>query len=285
MKPYSVYTGDEDSEMVRIDRQNEYLNRIVSKHLDAIFSTCNCPAILDVGCADGKNILLRLEKRDYSLLLGIDKNAQKIEMANKLYKNAKNTFLCCDTDDVQFKETLGDFLNRQGRATFDIIHISSVLLHLRNPQLVLDTLHEFLSPGGWLIIQEEDDGFNMVYPHESCFDDCFYVWYHSVESGDRLMGRKVPSMLISSGYENVIVQSTTVHSTDFNGEMKDNLWDMYFNSDLWVADNPSFYDASDAYGKFLQYKKAHAALKDAYMQGKFFVTLGVFYITARGKLR
>ena len=98
MESQSVYTGNEDSEIVRIGRQNEYLNRVAAPYLDEVFAACVHPAVLDVGCADGKSIVERLGGRDYAFLLGIDKNPQKIAAANERLADERKTFLCLDVE-------------------------------------------------------------------------------------------------------------------------------------------------------------------------------------------
>ena len=283
MESQSVYTGNEDSEIVRIGRQNEYLNRVAAPYLDEVFAACVHPAVLDVGCADGKSIVERLGGRDYAFLLGIDKNPQKIAAANERLADERKTFLCLDVETDAVVEELRQVLANRNRTGFDVIHVASALLHMQDVQQVLDRLYGLLVPGGWLFIQDEDDGFNMVYPHDDSFDDCFYAWDHSLESGDRAMGRKIPYMLQKSGYEDIRVLSTTINSTDFNGEMKETLWDLYFNSDLWAADDPSFYDNEEAYRRFLAYRERHAALREAYRRGEFFAMIGFLYMTARKK--
>lgn len=281
VKGESVYTGDEKKEIARIYRQNEYLNRIVAPYLDEIFEYCVDPLVLDIGCADGSNILFRLKNRNYNALLGIDKNQIKIKMANDLFSSEKNTFVCCDINSDDLRTILSGYLKKKKRIGFDLIHISSVLLHIENPILLLQNLHAFLSEKGHIFIQDEDDGVNMVYPYDESFENCFYVWNHSIESGDRFMGRKIPFFLSKSNYSDIKILSSNITSLDFNGEMKDCLWDLYFNSDLWVANSPSFYDTPDAYERFLNYKKKHSELKKAYMNGNYFIMLGFFFIIAQ----
>ncbi len=277
----SSYTGDERSEVFRITRQNEYLNIIVKKYLDDIFTNYESPSILDVGCSDGTNILLRLQGRKYHSLLGIDKNQKKIAIANKLHKTEKDSFMFCDINTGQLSSILKDYLNNKKLTGFDIIHISSVLLHVEKPGTILRTLKKYLSTNGCVFIQDEDDGANFVYPFDKSFEDCFYIWDHSIESGDRHMGRKIPYILNKEGYSEIKILSTSISSTDFNGGMKDCLWDIYFNSDLWVADDESFYDNSDAYKRFLAYKARHSELREKFMDGNYFIMLGVFFITAK----
>jgi len=280
-KGQSIYTGDEKNEIARINRQNEYLNRIVAPYLDKIFSYFANPLILDIGCADGNNILLRLKNRNYHALLGIDKNHTKIETANNLFGSYKNSFVCCDINTEALNNILSEYLKQKGKAGFDIIHISSVLLHIENPIILLCNLHMFLSKNGHIFIQDEDDGVNMVYPYDERFEDCFYVWNHSIEAGDRFMGRKIPFYLSKSGYSDINILSSNITSLDFNGETKDCLWDLYFNSDLWVANDPSFYDNYEAYERFLSYKKNYIELRESYVNNNYFIMLGFFFISAK----
>jgi len=279
-KGQSIYTGNEESEVDRINRQNDYLNKYVITYLDKIFSNYDSPMVLDVGCSDGRNILLRLKGRSYCSLLGIDRNHDKIEKANKLFKSCKNTFLCCDINSDNFHHNIVDYLRERGKQGFDIIHISSVLLHIENPGHVLNLLHSYLSENGRIFIQDEDDGLNKVFPYEDSFEDCFYVWDHSLESGDRKMGRKIPYLLEKCGYSDIKVLSSNITSLDFNGSMKDYFWDLYFNCELWVANDVSFYDTPDAYERYLKYKSKYLQLRDSYKKGKYFIMLGVLFITA-----
>ena len=63
--------------------------------------------------------------------------------------------------------------------------------------------------------------------------------------------------------------------------MKDRLWDMYFNSELWVANNPSYFDSNEAYERYLNYSKKQPKLREEYMKGNYFVILGVIFISAK----
>jgi 2-polyprenyl-3-methyl-5-hydroxy-6-metoxy-1,4-benzoquinol methylase len=281
VKGQSVYTGDENSEITRIDRQNMYLNKIVKPYLDEIFAHFDEPAILDVGCSDGGNIIRRLNGRNYYSLLGIDRNQSKIDVANKMYGSERHSFLCLDINTDNLNAILLQYLNQRSMTGFDIIHISSVLLHVGNPMCILENLRCFLTENGRIFIQDEDDGLNMIYPYDKRFYDCMYVWEHSLEAGDRKMGRKVPYYLSSCGYSEINILSTNISSLDFCGEMKDSLWDMYLNSDLWAANDVSFYDTPDAYERYIEYKKEYSRFHENYIRGHYFIMLGFVFITAK----
>ncbi|MBO7580112.1 MAG: TIR domain-containing protein [Bacteroidaceae bacterium] len=277
----SIYTGDEDTEIKRLKIQNEYLNKFAGPYLDEIFADYKNPLVLDVGCADGSNTHIRFNGRKYRALLGIDKNHLKINTANSLYRSDKNTFQYCDVTTDDLDRVLSDYLQEKEQYGFDIIHLSAVLLHVEEPEKLLKKLHGYLSKDGTIFIQDEDDGVNLVYPRDKRLEDCFYIWKHSKESGNRIMGRTIPYMLSKNGYSQIKLLSSQITSLDFNGEMKECLWDLYFNSDLWVVDNASYFDDIKAFELLQTYKEGHSKLREEYMNGRYFIMLGIFYISAR----
>ncbi len=280
----SKYTGDEQIEVHRLALQNEYLNRIAAPYLDTIFSKYDMPSVLDIGCSDGCNTKLRFGRRNFSKILAIDKNINKISEAKKLYTSDKVEFQVCDIESDNLETCLTEYLKSKHLKGFDIIHISAVLMHLKNPDFLLRKIYNYLSPGGYLFIQDEDDGFNVSHPQNQLIESCKFIWKHSVESGDRSMGRKIPKLLTDSGYINIHLLSSTISSLDFNGETKETLWDIYYNSDFWVTDNPSFFDNIEAYEKYKKYKDNHAKLKEKYLKGDFFITLGILFFSAQKPL-
>lgn len=280
----SIYTGDEEVERRRIFAQNVYLNRIADPYLDEIFSHYSSPAVLDVGCADGSNILLRLTNREYRLLLGIDRNENKISEAVRRNEDDKNCLLTCNIESPELGRVLQTYLQEKKIKGFDVVHIAAVLMHLADAFRVLKEIYKYMNDGATIFIQDEDDAFNVTFPKNKFLDDVLDIWEHSNESGDRRMGRKISTMLRESGFADVKLLSTTVSSLDFNGENKEQLWDMYYNSDLWVVNSASFFDSRLAYEKFLRYKEHHAELKAKYMQGDIFATLGVVFLSAKKKI-
>ncbi len=277
----SIYTGDEQIEINRLLSQNNYLNKIANPYLDIIFSKYDKPNILDIGCADGYNTISRLGGRNYNYLLGLDKNEKKIASAKISHTTPKDDFRLCDIESDKLDIVLSQYSKEKKIKGFDIIHIAAVLMHMNKPGDFLKKIYNYLSPGGTIFIQDEDDGFNVSYPNNKLIDSCRDIWKYSKESGDRHMGRKIPKLLTDSGFTNISLLSSTVSSLDFEGEMKEILWDIYYNSDFWVTDNPSFFSNIEAYNAYERYKENHSKLKEQYMKGDFFVTLGILFFSAQ----
>lgn len=275
----SAYSTEKEAEKIRLKEQNKYFNVYAEKYLDEVFLKYDDPAVLDVGCDTGDNILLRLQGRKYRFLVGVDRNPAAVEeAAASAPENA--AFLCCDVTSDDFVRTLFGQMQRLRIIGFDVIHISAVLLHLAKVDELLKNLYMLLNPGGTIFIQDEDDGVNLAYPNSTYFDDCFYIWEHSKESGDRSTGRKLPSMLQEAGFRNIALHSSAISSVDFGGKFKEELWDLYFNPELWSADSAAYFDNYEAFDRLGKVQARHAQMKADYMSGKYFIMLGIFFLTA-----
>ncbi len=275
----STYSTEKEVEKIRLKEQNRYLNEYAIRHLERIFPKYPSPAVLDIGCDTGENVLLRFEESNFRFLIGVDSNAEAIETANA--NAAENTeFFCCDVTSEDFFRQIFSRMQRHNILGFDIIHISAVLLHLGKTEELLKNLYMLLSPEGTLFIQDEDDGVNVAYPASQFFDDCFYIWEHSKESGDRNTARKLPAMLKNAGFCTVDVLSSAITSVDFGGKYREELWDLYFNPDLWSADSASYFDNYEAFDLLPKVRERHEQMKADYMAGKYFIMLGMFFLTA-----
>lgn len=279
-KTISLYSGEKDKEVFRISRQNTVYNHYANRILDGVFSCFESPDILDIGCSDGVNINLRLKGRLYNSLLGIDKDPVKVELAKASFHDGKQTFISGDICHPDSFDAVAAYLRAKGIPGFHIIHIASVLLHLPDVGFVLKNAHSLLRDDGVIFIQDEDDGENIVFPDHPFFGDAFYLWDHSLESGDRRFARKIPSLLKESGFRQIKVQSTTISSLDFSEDRLEAFWDLYFNCDLWSADEPHYFDDSQSLAKLDDYRRQHASMKQSFLDGNYFILLGVFFILA-----
>lgn len=277
----SLYSGEKDVEVFRIAQQNTIYNLYANRYLDELFLSYEAPAVLDIGCSDGKNINLRLKGRSYHSLLGIDIDPDKILLAKETFRDPRQSFAVLDVSNPGFQEQLRAYLDQKKLEGFHIIHISSVLMHVGNPKAVLGILRSFLAPDGTLFIQDEDDGLNLAYPPDDFFTDAFYLWEHSLESGDRHFARKIPGYLADCGYHEIHLKSAGISSLDFPEEAREAFWDLYFNCDLWSADSAAYFDNDESLDKLSAYRVRHPSYRKAFIEGKYFILLGVFFLTAK----
>jgi len=236
--------------------------------------------ILDVGCSNGSNISLHLEGLEYRNLLGIDINSEQVAFANKNFGSNKNKFLCSDITNLDLDDILEDYLDTIDEKSFDLIHISEVLLHLQDPVAVLSKLRRFLKRGGFIFIQDDDDGVNITFPESNFFQLAYNIWGDSKESGDRKCGRKIPSYLKKAGYVNTSLKKCGITNIDLPAEMQSAFWDIYFNHHLWEALSDNMFYHVDETMKLLEtYKRLYAGEKEKYDCGEYFIQLGfLFYI-------
>lgn len=271
----SLYHSSE-SEAKRLKAQNEVMNRFSKEFFEDVVKPES--QILDVGCAGGDSIISRLQGCQYLRLLGVDIDQEQINKANEQYGSEKNTFVCCDILSDDFDSMLFDYLEENESLGFDLIHISAVLLHLVDPVKLLHTLRRYLKKNGYLFIQDEDDGANVVYPESRFFDLAFRIWADSKESGDRHCARKIPSYLAEAGYTKIRLAKCGVSNMGLPAEYQSALWDIYFNHHLWLAvDEDMFYHLSATQKLLEEYQSIYEEYKKQYDDGKIFIQLGFFF--------
>lgn len=270
-----------ENESVRLKAQNEIMLDFSKELFEKIVKPGSM--ILDVGCAGGDHITSQLENLPYSDLLGVDIDEAQIERANNEYGSQKNKFLCCDVLSDDFEEVIFDYLEDHDARAFDLITISAMLLHIAEPVRLLRTLKRYLRKDGFLVIQDEDDGANVVHPYSRFFDLAFRIWADSKESGDRYCARKIPGYLKEAGYNRVKLAKCGIANVGMSEAQKSAFWDIYFNHYLWIADDENmFYHSSSTMQLLNEYKDIYEKYKEQYDNGDIFVQLGFYlYIAQR----
>lgn len=269
-----------DIEAKRLSAQNEILRDFSREYfLKYVRPEMH---ILDVGCADGSNICMRLDGIDYAALLGVDIDEGQINKANEQYGSEKNKFIACDVLHNSFDDIISDYVDDNEITGFDIIHVSAVLLHLSEPIKLLHLLRRFLKKNGYIFIQDEDDGANLVYPNSLFFDRAFAIWADSKESGDRHCARKIPYYLLSAGYKRLLASKCGVSNVGLSLEKQTALWDIYFNYHLWLAAEENvFYNVAKTNKMLDEYRKEYDERKKEYDEGEIFIQLGFFFFIAQ----
>lgn len=252
----------------RLLSQNKILAKFTKNALNQIVApTSN---ILDVGCASGDYIMMQLENTKYAKLVGIDIDENQIDQANTKYKADNAEFICADIMNYSFSES------------FDIIILSSVLLHMDKPVELLKKLNSILNQDGYIFIQEEDDGANINYPISEFYDLAYKIWEDSKESGDRHCARKVPGYLNESGFKDVQLLKEGITNIGLSESEMQDFWDIYFNHELWeTKDIIDMFEHKETYPLVERYIQQYAKNKHIYDAGQTFISLGFFLFTAR----
>jgi SAM-dependent methyltransferase len=88
---------------------------------------------------------------------------------------------------------------------FDVVYVRFVLTHLPNPLAALQSLTQWLNPGGVLITEDIDFSGHFCHPESAAFDR-YVDWYSTAvrqRGCDPDIGPKLPSLLSQAGFTNV----------------------------------------------------------------------------------
>lgn len=275
------YNPSNRTEKERLLKQAELLAEHVSKTMEEFPSV---GSILDVGCSDGSGVMLKIKNTTYRNFCGIDINPDEIGKANQVFGDNKHTFINCDVLDGSFSDHIAQYMREKDIIGFDLVIVSYVLLHTEDPTELLKRIGSVMNPGAAIIIQDHDDGASLVYPQHEYFDNVFTLWKNARDSGDRNFGRKIPSLLRDAGFCNIALKESSFSSLDHHAAYKEVLWDFFFNADYWdIHDALDFHDPS-VFNLYKECEKQHADMKARYMNGEFFLNLGMFvFIAYRGE--
>jgi 2-polyprenyl-3-methyl-5-hydroxy-6-metoxy-1,4-benzoquinol methylase/glycosyltransferase involved in cell wall biosynthesis len=123
------------------------------EHTARIVNELKPQTILDYGCAHG-HYVLNLKKRWPHLKIdGIDLNQRNIDIAKKwlsddfpeAWRKQEIMFLCGDVHSQSTQAVLKG-------AKYDLIIAAEILEHVAEPAALCEKLHEYLAPGGWMLI-------------------------------------------------------------------------------------------------------------------------------------
>lgn len=184
--------------------------------------------VLDVGCAYGIVTKSRFNDSKYTRVFGIDKNESCISRANEI--GDKFSFKTMDIEANDFADSFKSYMNENNIESFNIIFISLVLHHLKDPYAVLRKLRKFLAKGGYIIIRGSDDGTKMAYPDEHDYLNKIIKKTLSAKGiSDRLHGRKIFDWLNQSGFKNIHIHSFLKDTSNLSYDEREDLFKESFS--------------------------------------------------------
>ena len=277
----SSYIADE-FELNRLKKQNDILKKFNGDIYNNIFDKYDDMKILDIGCSVGDAIIDRLSGRKYKLL-GIDINDEIIKKAKEKYENENATFCMMNVEDANFSDNLLDKMDEIGIEKFDVIHIGSVLLHLKSMFPVLRKLRRMLDKNGTILIVDIDDGINYAYPDDDgIFEHMYELCIADVTSGERHNARQIFTNLVRAGYKNIKLEKSGLHTIDMSQAEKETFFDMYFGYLLpdfegMLKANPNDTSISKEYAWL---KENDKKARESFMNEDFVFSLGYQVYTA-----
>lgn len=215
---YDVNFGDEFGRLQIQSRNSLNSDLSVLKKVNA------GGVVLDVGCAFGVVTLSRFDSDNYTRVIGIDKDNDSVAYACE-HTPEKFDFAVMDVEASDFRDQLSALMQSKNIESFDVIFISLVLHHLRDPYAALRKLRRFLSHDGVIIVRGSDDGTKIAYPDEQALLPTIIsktLQAHNVS--DRLHGRKIYDWLKQSGFANVKMYSFMRDTSSFDLDEREDLF-------------------------------------------------------------
>lgn len=279
----NTYDVIEDTERRRLEFQMQLTRDIDVRVMKPIIENVNgiCH-ILDVGCNDGSWLLDRLTTIGSTCYaVGVDINTEIITMAKQNFPEM--LALCADCEKEDFAEVM--YTKMPHGTQFDLIVLSMVLLHVKEPAAVLRNVRKLLKPGGVLYIRDMDDGLSVAYPDtDNVFSRVRKICADVRYTGYRTNGRELYGLLQRTGYksiQNVGINVDVTMSTPDDYKFRENLFTINFGflpGDLELAfkDEPTRYKDDYLWLKHTGYTQLNAMFHIA----EFYYRMGLIGFTA-----
>ena len=162
--------------------------------------------ILDVGCFDGYNTVLKFSAyENASQIVGIDPEGSMVEEARTRTQDPRFSW-----ENVSFE----DYTNPD-QGGFDLVYFSHVFQHLPNKEQAARKAFELLKPGGFCVIKTIDDSANVSAPDPDRLMKRLYALYEEhvlpntphTRNTDRNNGSKCYGLLKDAGFQNIAVRT------------------------------------------------------------------------------
>lgn len=218
---------DTDYEIERLNAQEELLWKAQLPFYSGFLNGKDM-MILDIGCSDGYKTVKEFDRDNVRKVLALDSAPEAVSKAKANCGNEKFCFEMGNVEDADFEDRLIDLMKKYDIEAFDIVHLSLVVLHLKDPVRVLSILKKYIGKGGRIVIVEADDDKAALSP-----DDYYLRKYNSLLKIDPYMGNRecANNMYIwlnQAGYHNIKDSYAFVQSGDM--ETKKVMFDIYFSS-------------------------------------------------------
>jgi SAM-dependent methyltransferase len=234
--------------------------------------------VLDLGSGTGKEIISKFEcSPNLKSLVGIELDPSLVKKANDIYGSNSIRFFSYDVEDESFDNCLNTIINDMNIDSFNIINISMLLLHLKNPHKLLVKIRKFLSTDGKVVIRDIDDGLNIAFPDDDCdFDRIYDICAKNKTSGVRKNGRQIPIHLMRSGYQNITLVKSGLNTLNMSYDERELLFNIYirlvFRDIIWMYQQ---YPNDEAIANdFHWFEDKYEDILEKFLSTEFFFSLG-----------
>ena len=275
------FFGDE-GERKRIDLQHHFVYLFAKDVYDRLLIDTENASFLDVGCNTGVQSKMFLENKTIKHYVGIDREAAALEQAaisfpaGHLYQ--------CDCESAEFSDRLTQIEKELGISGFDYINISMLLLHTRNPSILIDVLSDHLTENGRIIVLDIDDGFNIAYPDtEGMFEKAVQLCFKTEYSGFRHCGRAINKFFSDTDLNDITLHKLGLSTCGMTRKEREYFFDIYF---WFVLDDLQKMHNECPEDKFIKadyewLRDNYAVMKNTFKKKDFFFNLGFVLYSAK----
>ena len=131
-----------------------------------------------------------------------------------------------DCESTDFYSDMTGIMDELGIQGFDIINISMLLMHLKNPFKVLKSLRRLMSDKGCFIIIDPDYGLNYASPDPNGMFERLYDIYETLPTaGFTRSGRQIYSLLKKLDMKDVCLERIGYNTSHLDVSQKEDLFD------------------------------------------------------------
>ncbi len=222
MKEIAVY--EQKQEMERLSIQEELFLPYEQPVYQKIFARPR-PFVLDIGSNDGRKTVRRFANTHTQKVIGLECNSELIKTARTNCADSRFSFFHCDVEEEQFMACIQQIMADEGIPAFDVIHLSFVLMHLRDAASLLAQLRPLLAKDGVLMVIDVNDEQSKIVPDkENRFSAFKELLCLDPYAGDRRCGAKLPELLSKSGYQNITLERETLVISPAEFQKKQNMF-------------------------------------------------------------
>jgi SAM-dependent methyltransferase len=189
-------------------RENIRLQDQASTLVDLLHSDTAYPAgsrVLEAGCGVGAQTVTLAKNSPGALITSID-------ISNVSVAEARQKVTTAGLNNVQFQQ--GDIFDLPYRPnSFDHVFVCFVLEHLVKPIMALQTLKDYLRPGGTITVIEGDHGSAHFHPDSDAAHQAIHcqVELQRRAGGNAMIGRELYPLLLGAGYNSIHVSPRMVY--------------------------------------------------------------------------
>lgn len=249
MQKQTVFDRNKERERLKI--QNRLLSPYEMPVLTQAMNEKKQLCVLDIGCNDGTKTKALFSRDNVKKVIGLEYNEKLAETAQKNFGDDKFSFYGADVEKESFSQSLQELMDKNNIEKFDVIYLSFLLMHLKEPKALLKILHRFLASDGRLIIVEANDGISSLSGDEDELLEHFLdILDKDPYSGNRRLGAILEDMLEQCDYENITLWCSNIIGRNHEKEKKNDIFQTFFS---YLSEDVAL--LRDEYSEDTQYRR------------------------------